>query len=574
MMNQEAKSDLCKEIEELEPIKNTDSKKEIENKLDKQVKVLKKIYNTDAFQNEMARLGFGQENLTEGADYPNTRKSYNFNLFNSMYRSSWIVRKIVDVFPSDMLKNWIKITSNIEPEKINKLERIIKKTKTKVKIKEGLKWARLYGGALGLILIDGDEDLEQPLDYDLIMPDTYKGLLIFDRWSGINPSVEMEEDINDIEFGLPKYYDIDIGLNNPYTIDNTSNIVKVHHSRVIRFEGRELPFWEKQYENYWGESEIEIALEEIKKRDNTSYNIASLIFLANIRVLKMNDLGQLLGAGSMQAQNNLWKVLDAQNHLMSNMGVYVMDKDDDFATEQYSFSGLNDIYESFMLDIAGACEMPVTKLFGRNPAGFNATGENDLKQYYETVEEKQETYLLPILEKLLPVICMSTFGAVPDDFDFEFNPIMSISNEDLAHLAQAMAEPVFDAFNSGLIDRQTALKELKQQSETVGLWSNITDDIIEQASQETMLTGYTDEEKSRLEGEIEPDNGQLGGEIDGENNDISYDDEVGDTDSEYYSEPDIDELNEEVTENGIENGENKNRIEEIKEILKELLKRG
>ena len=78
------------------------------------------------------------------------------------------------------------------------------------------------------------------------------------------------------------------------------------------------------------------------------------------------------------------------NELMNNMGIYVMDKEDDFDTKEYTFSGLNDIYESFMLDVAGACEMPVTKLFGRNPAGFNATGESDLKQYYDTVEEKQD----------------------------------------------------------------------------------------------------------------------------------------------------------------------------------------
>ena len=58
---------------------------------------------------------------------------------------------------------------------------------------------------------------------------------------------------------------------------------------------------------------------EIKALDNTSFNIASLTFLANIRVLKMADLGQLLGAGSQQAKENLYSVIEAQNHLMSNM---------------------------------------------------------------------------------------------------------------------------------------------------------------------------------------------------------------------------------------------------------------
>lgn len=511
-MNKDVHKDLKKQIEDLEAIKSTDSKEVIKDKLNKEADVLRKIYTTDAFQNQMARLGFGQPNLANGAEYPITRLSQNYNLFTSLYRSSWIARKIIDVFPSDMLKNWIKITSNIEPTQIKKIESTIRKTGTKRKLKEGLKWARLYGGAAGLILIDGQDDLSEPLDYDLIMPGSYKGLLVFDRWNGIYPDIELEDDINDTEFGLPKYYNISLsskntGLSN--MIDSLKDVAKVHHSRIIRFEGRDLPEWERQGETYWGESELEIVLEELKKRDNTSFNIASLTFLANIRVLKMADLGQLLGAGSQQAKENLYSVIEAQNHLMSNMGIYVMDKDDDFSTEQYSFSGLSDIYESFMLDIAGACEMPVTKLFGRNPAGFNATGESDLTQYCDTVEEKQETYLMPIIDKLLPIICMSCLGSVPDDLDWEFNPFMSVSNKDLADLAQQMASPIFDAFSNGLINKSTALKELKQQADKTGMWSNITDELITQAEEEDDNSDISEEEQNNIYSEISPDNPNL-----------------------------------------------------------------
>ena len=506
-MTKEVPESLVKEIEEMKPISTTDSKDVIKQKLKNQADVLMRLYTTDAFRNQMARLGFGQPNLNEGVDYPLTRMGYSYNLFTSMYRSSWIVRKIIDVFPSDMVKNWIKFNSSLDPEKISKINSVLRKTKTKERIKEGLRWARLYGGAAGLILIDGDDDLSEPLDYDTIMLDDYKGLLIFDRWNGIFPNIELVDDISDDEFGLPEYYSLSLtqrnsNLNIKY---EEKDLVKVHHSRIIRFNGRDLPLWERQAEMYWGESEIEIAFEELKKRDNTSANIASLIFLANIRVLKMNDLGQLLGAASQKAQENLFKVLEAQNQIMSNMGIYVMDKDDDFGSEQYSFSGLNDIYESFMLDVAGACEMPVTKLFGRNPAGFNATGESDLTQYYETIEEKQETYLQPIIDKLLPIIFMSTLGAIPEDLDWEFNPCFSVSNKDLADLAQSMSAPIFEAFNAGLITKEIALKELKQQSEKTGMWSNITDEDLEKAKQEDESGNLTEEEQENLINEISPD---------------------------------------------------------------------
>lgn len=505
-MSKEVQESLLKEIEDMQPIKSTDSKEVIKEKLKSQTEVLNKLYTMDAFQNQMARLGFGQPNLNEGADYPLTRMSQNYNLFTSLYRSSWIVRKIVDVFPSDMVKNWIKFNSSLDPEKISKINSVIRKTKTKEKIKEGLRWARLYGGAAGLILIDGDEDLSEPLDYDTIMLDDYKGLLIFDRWNGIYPDIELEDDISDEEYGYPKYYSISLSEANSNLMlsYNKQDLVKVHHSRIVRFNGRDLPLWERQAEMFWGESEIEIVFEELKKRDNTSANIASLIFLANIRVLKMNDLGQLLGASTQKAQENLYKVLQAQNQLMSNMGIYVMDKDDDFGSEQYSFGGLNDIYESFMLDIAGACEMPVTKLFGREPAGFNSTGESDLTQYYDTLEEKQETYLQPIIDKLLPIIFMSTLGAIPEDLDWEFNPCMNVNSKDLADLAQSMASPIFEAFNAGLITKEIALKELKQQNEKTGMWSNITDEDIKNAKNEDNSGEYTNEEQESLISELNP----------------------------------------------------------------------
>lgn len=510
-MSKEVQESLLKEIEDMQPIKSTDSKEVIKEKLKSQTEVLNKLYTIDAFQNQMARLGFGQPNLNEGADYPLTRMSQNYNLFTSLYRSSWIVRKIVDVFPSDMVKNWIKFNSSLDPEKISKINSVIRKTKTKEKIKEGLRWARLYGGAAGLILIDGDEDLSEPLDYDTIMLDDYKGLLIFDRWNGIYPDIELEDDISDEEYGYPKYYSISLSEanNNLMLSYNKQDLVKVHHSRIIRFNGRDLPLWERQAEMFWGESEIEIVFEELKKRDNTSANIASLIFLANIRVLKMNDLGQLLGASTQKAQENLYKVLQAQNQLMSNMGIYVMDKDDDFGSEQYSFGGLNDIYESFMLDIAGACEMPVTKLFGREPAGFNSTGESDLTQYYDTLEEKQETYLQPIIDKLLPIIFMSTLGAIPEDLDWEFNPCMNVNSKDLADLAQSMASPIFEAFNAGLITKEIALKELKQQNEKTGMWSNITDEDIKNAKNEDNSGEYTNEEQESLMSELNPEQNDM-----------------------------------------------------------------
>lgn len=431
----------------------------------------------DAFSNPLARLGFDVPTLLEGTEYVQQRITRDFASLNALYREHWIIRRIIDTFPADMLKNGWTYTTTIEPEALKMVDKTIRKTRVLARLKEGLRWGRLYGGALGVMLIKGQgNNLEEPLDMDAIMPGYFKGLLILDRWNGVSPSTQLVNDTDDAEYGLPDYYQA--------TDPATGRMFHVHHSRVVRFPGNPLPYWEQLAEMNWDASVIEAVFDELKKRDNVSWNIAQLTFMANIRVLKMADLGQLLASTDTNSQRELYNTLQAQNMLLNNMGLQIMDAADGLETHQYTFSGLSEIYEQFMMDIAGASEYPVTRLFGRSPSGMNATGESDLQNYYDKVGEKQESDLRPILEKLLPVIFMSTFGRVPDDLDFEFDPVAEPSDEERTDLAKSGTDIVVSAVQAGLVSPRTGLKELKQQSERTGMWTNITDEDIEKASDE------------------------------------------------------------------------------------------
>lgn len=436
----------------------------------------------DAFSNVLARLGAGTPNLLEGTEYSLQRMSRDFNTLNALYRESWIVRRIIDVIPADMLKNWITITSGLEPDVEKRLSLTLRRTQLIDKLKRGMQWGRLYGGALGVMLVKHQGyDLSQPLQLDWIMPGDFAGLLIFDRWNGVNQSSELIEDISDPDYGYPKYYTV--------TDPAGGGSVKIHHSRVIRFTGNTLPFWEEIAEMQWGASVVESIFDELRKRDNVSWNIAQLTFMANIRVLKMQDLGQLLAATDNESQAELLRTLEAQNMLLNNMGMQVMDAADGLETHQYTFGGLADCYQQFIMDISGAAEIPVTRLFGRSPSGLNATGESDLQNYYDMIAEKQESYLRPILNKVLPPFIISTLGSLPDDFDFEFDPVAEPSDKERADLAKCGTDNVVAAYNAGLISQRTALKELKQQSERTGVWTNITDEDIAKASETVEVPG-------------------------------------------------------------------------------------
>lgn len=436
----------------------------------------------DAFTNMLARLGAGTPNLLEGTEYTTERMTRDFATLNALYRESWIVRRIVDVIPADMLKNWITITSGIEPAVEKKISLALRRTQLIDKLKRGMQWGRLYGGALGIMLVKHQgNDLTTPLRLDYIMPGDFAGMLIFDRWNGVSPSSELVDDVTDPEYSYPKYY----------TISDPTNggMVQIHHSRCIRFPGNLLPYWEELSELQWGASVIEPVMDDLKKRDNVSWNIAQLTFMANLRVLKMEDLGQLLASTDAISQRELYNTIQAQNILMSNMGLQIMDSKDSMETHQYTFGGLADVYQQFLMDIAGAAEMPVTKLFGRSPAGLNATGASDLQNYYDMIAEKQESYLRPILNKVLPPFIISTLGSMPDDFDFDFDPVAEPSDKERAELAKTGTDNVVAAFNAGLISQRMALQELKQQSERTGVWTNITDEDIAKASDTVEVPG-------------------------------------------------------------------------------------
>lgn len=451
----------------------------------------------DAFQNALARMGVGMPDMQESTSYPLTRLTKNYVLMNSLYRAHWIIGRIVDTIPEDMCKNWYQISSQIDPEIIDRIQRLERTTQLKARILEGLRWGRLYGGAAGIMMIAHQEDmLDQPLDLDTVMPGSFKGIMIVDRWSGIFPGPDLVGDIGDPDFNLPAWYEV---RNNA-----TAEVYRVHHSRVLRFTGYELPNWERQAEIYWGASVVERVFEELRKRDNASYNIADLIFRANVFVRGVKDLDQTLATAPQETQNELYNTLSAANRLLNNFSMYVIDSQDTLDVKQTTFSGIADVYNNFVMDVAGAAEIPVTKLFGRSPAGLNATGESDMQNYYDMIESRQESDLRPVLNRILPLMFVSEVGAIPDDLQFTFPPVQRPKNEERAELAAKLTEAVIAPFNAGIVSPRMVLKELKQQEPITGLWSNITDTEIEQAS-----------DKAQGAGELMPQGDPFGGALEG-----------------------------------------------------------
>ena len=107
---------------------------------------------------------------------------------------------------------------------------------------------------------------------------------------------------------------------------------------------------------------------------------------------------------------------------------------------------------------------------------------------------------------------MSAIGKIPDDMTIEFNPVRRSSENEQADLAQKYTGAILDAFNGGLVNRSTALKELKQSATLTNMWTNITDKMIEEAEKEDEQKAKEEEDnKKELESGL---NDIIGGKTD------------------------------------------------------------
>ena len=421
----------------------------------------------DGYSNQLASLGEASPIMSSGT-FVRSGLTEQREELAVIYRECAIAKRIIDMPSEDMTRAWYTLSSaQVDETDLNDLKALEAKHNIKQELTNGIRWARLFGGAIVIMIIKGEEDqMDQPLNLETIKPGFFKGLLVIDLTQGITPSIELEEDLDDPDYGLPKYYDINMEM-------GEIRSVRIHHSRVLRFDGRKLPHSETVRNSYWGASELEHPWAEIKRYYSTCENIAQLIFQANLITLKIGNFGSDLAYGSDRLKQSVEQTVQQENRMRTSYGVQILGAEDSMENHSYSFTGVSDVKESFMIDVAGATEIPATKLFGRSPQGMNATGEEDLRNYYDMIAQQQERRLRPALEKLLPVMAISCWGFVPDDLKIVFNPVMTRSPEESARISKNIADEVIALVNSGLITIEEGRAELARRGKQLGNWGNI-----------------------------------------------------------------------------------------------------
>jgi phage-related protein (TIGR01555 family) len=429
----------------------------------------------DSFQNFAASLGLGTNNLTSQSTYGFNPISRNHTQLEWMYRGSWLVMRIVDLVAEDMTRAGVEYNSILPPDELDELEKYINDLALWQQICLGIKWSRLYGGAGCYIDINGQRP-DTPLRIETIGKGQFRGLIPLDRWV-VWPHLEELVQEPGPDFGKPKYYSIVAdGLALPR--------MKFHYSRFVRFEGISLPYWQAMQENQWGMSVIEPIYDRLVAFDSATTGAAQLIYKAHLRTYSVEGLRELIASGG-KIYDAFLQSVGIMRAFQSNEGITLLDATDKFETHQYAFTGLSDMLIQFAQQLSGGAAIPVTRLYGQAPAGLNATGDSDTRNYFDMINSRQNAVLRAPWGRIIECAYRSLTGkSLPPGFTYKFRSLWQMTDLEKAQIGSQKTNAIVAAKDAGLLSDRGAMKELRQMSSETGMYSNITDEDIENASDE------------------------------------------------------------------------------------------
>lgn len=432
----------------------------------------------DSFVNFAHKLGVGADNPLTSGTYGFNPITRNRNLLEWMYRGSWLAGVAIDCVADDMTRAGVDFVTEMAPEDSQMIEHEATRLGIWDKLGDAIRWGRLYGGALAVHLVDG-QDFRTPLRLESIGPDQYKGLMVLDRWM-VTPVLDDLVTELGPDLGLPKYYKV---LTNAPALRDAV----VHHSRIaLRHVGIGLPYQQALIENLWGESVLERLHDRMIAYDSASTGAAQLVYKAFLRTFKVEGLRQIVASGGA-AMNGLVAYVENLRRYQGIEGLSLIDKEDELDVQAHgAFSGLDDILIQFAQQLSGALQIPLTRLLGQSPAGLNSTGESDMRNYYDGISQQQNKLMHVGMTTTYKCLAASKGVTLPDDFELAFASLWQLQPKEKAEIAKAVSEAVDTQFQGGVIGRQTALRELRQVSRATGVFTNITDEAIREADDEVL----------------------------------------------------------------------------------------
>lgn len=381
--------------------------------------VLPAIRAADGFQNLVANLGTSRDKVAANG-YSVTLLS-DTQLLES-YIGSSVAKAVVDYPAEDACREWRAWQA--DKDTISALEAEEKRLGVVQKTLDGLVRARLYGGA-AIYIGTGDRDPSKPLNPALVRKGGLKYLTVLDR---------QELGVSDLQRdpSLPGY-----GMPTRYSINGSTDI---HPSRLVILKGDRIPNNSSaQSRSGWGDSVLQTALEKIGHLDATIANVASLVFEAKVDVIKIKDFTKNLTDGGSAYEQLMLRRFGLAATAKGINGALLLDAQEEYDQKSASFATLPDVMDRFMQMVSAASGIPMTRLFGMSPGGLNATGESDIRNYYDRVRQEQTLEIEPAMALLDECLIRSALGDRPADIHYNWRPLWQLQEKERAEIADKLS---------------------------------------------------------------------------------------------------------------------------------------
>lgn len=424
------------------------------------------VSTVDSFQNLALKLGMGADNTMSAGTYGFNPITRNRQVLEWVHRGGWLGGLAVDIPADDMTRKGIEYSTEMPPQDSDKLDRCMEALEFWPAVADVIRWGRLYGGAIGVIMLDG-QDMREPLRINTVGPGQFRGVTALDRWM-VEPSInDLVEEMGP-HIGQPRYYKV--MANAPCLRGQT-----IHHSRVaFRILGNKLPYQQALGENLWGASVLERLWDRLIAFDSASTGAAQLVYKSYLRTLKVKGLREVVAMGGKPLEG-LVAYTDMMRRYQSNEGISLVDGEDEFDVQQLSaMSGVSDVLTDLGQQLSGALQIPLVRLFGQSPTGLNSSGESDLRTYYDGIALKQARELRTGTQLCYAVAARSIRVEMPPGSTLDFPSLWDLSDSEKATVANTTTQAVTAAKEAGLISEKAAMLELRQSGRRTGVFTNIT----------------------------------------------------------------------------------------------------
>ena len=397
-------------------------------------------YRADGYVNMMTRYGTQKDASEQYKFVP--EDAVPDELLTMYYEGNGLFAKIIDTPAEEAIKHGFELKDVSDQAVEDFYTEALDELDWEETAMTAIKWARLFGGSLAVMLINDGRGLDEPLDWRHIQ--SIEDIRVFDR-SVIQPDYTtlFNYDPRDpfstrgSRLGLPEYYQI-FSKYGSFT---------VHDSRCLVFQNGILPEnTTNSIYQLWGVPEY-IRLHRAIRDAEVAHRSAPKMLDRSVQpIYKMQNLAAELATeeGESKVLRRL-QVIDMARGLLNSLVIDAEGEDYDFKT--FQFSGINDVVSASCNMLSALSNIPQTILFGQAVGGMSSTDDTSMENYYNYVERIQRRMLKSNLRYLLSIIFQAGLATGEVDevpkIKIKFNPLWSLSDVEQADLEQKREQTKF-----------------------------------------------------------------------------------------------------------------------------------